>query len=63
MAGLATSCHDPVGAYASYENGQYTLRACFGFDDESRVAVASKNSTSADEELIKSVVAAIKKDR
>lgn len=61
LKSLATSCHDPIGAYASFEHGRYTLRACFGTEDGSVFVTAKKDSVNADERLIHSVVDEIRK--
>ena len=63
LARLSTSCQDPVGAYASFENGIYTLRACFSNNDGDKLVTAIATSKEPDDALVKSVVDEIIRQR
>lgn len=60
MKKIGASCHDPIGAYAEFSSGKYTLKAIFGSQDLNKVALAASSAESASEDLVDEVVATIR---
>ncbi len=49
-------CHLPIGAYASYEDGEYRLRALYGNEEGTAIAKTEVTGIRPDEELVKKAV-------
>ncbi len=61
LSEIGGDCHLPIGAYASYENGEYRLLALYGNEDGTVLAKTEVTGKYPDREIVKRAVYDIKK--
>ncbi|MCR5415819.1 MAG: hydroxymethylbilane synthase [Pseudobutyrivibrio sp.] len=56
LSAIGGDCHLPIGAYASFEEGKYHLKALFGTEDGKAIATAESISADCNQSMIDAVV-------
>lgn len=56
MKKIGATCHDPIGAYASFDSGVYVLNAIFGTPDLHNIAFAKSGRKVPGEDMVDELI-------